>query len=65
MLNVGHFKTIQSQQQLKANGMCTSTSYGRLQLGTCIYLLVLSMIGFLLFHAIIVEQKLHKLSLLI
>jgi hypothetical protein len=64
MLIVGHFRVVQSQQ-FKASGMCTSTSYGGLQLRTCMYLLVFSMIGSLLSHAIIVEQKLHKLSLLI
>jgi hypothetical protein len=55
MLTARHFKAIQSQQ-LKDGGMCTSTSYGGLQLRTCMYLLVFSMIGSLFFHAIIVEQ---------
>jgi hypothetical protein len=55
MLIAGHFKAVQSQQ-LKDGGMCTSTNSGGLQLRTCIYLLVFSVIGSLLFHAIIVEQ---------
>jgi hypothetical protein len=55
MLSVGHFRIIQSQQ-LKASGMCTSTNYGRLQLGTCMYLFVFFVIGWLFSHAIIVEQ---------
>jgi len=32
MLSLGHFRVVQSQ--FKVGGMCTSTSYGRLQLGT-------------------------------
>jgi hypothetical protein len=39
MLIARYFKTVQSQQ-FKVGGMCTSTSYGRLQLRTCMYLLV-------------------------
>jgi hypothetical protein len=55
MLIARHFKAIQSQQ-LKDGGMCTSTSYGGLQLRTCMYLLVFFMIVSLLSHAIIIEQ---------
>jgi hypothetical protein len=64
MLTAGHFRAVQSEQQFKAGGTCTSTSYGGLQLGTCMYLLVFSVIGSLPSHAIIAEQV-HKLSLLI
>jgi hypothetical protein len=56
MLTAGHFGAVQSEQQLKAGGTCTSTSYGGLQLGTCMYLLVFSVIGSLPSHAIIAEQ---------
>jgi phytoene dehydrogenase-like protein len=54
MLNVGHFRVVESQ--LKVGGMCTTTSYGGLQLETCMYLLVFFVIGSLFSHAIIVEQ---------
>ncbi len=56
IVTAGHFGAVQSQQQLKAGGTCTSTSYGGLQLGTCMYLLVFSVIGSLASHAIIAEQ---------
>jgi hypothetical protein len=54
MLNVGHFRIVESQ--LKVGGMCTTTSYGGLQLETCMYLLLFFVIRSLFSHVIIVEQ---------
>jgi hypothetical protein len=61
-MTAGHFRAVQSEQQLEAGGTCSSTSYGGLQLGTCMCWLVFYVIGYFPSHATIVGQVIQIIS---